>query len=134
MFMKPLLGASLLVLLAASGAVAQDAKLYSNPPLPSREVLDRLHLRMAWSVNVPMDGRRDGFISVQLNNGQIVAATRSGVVAIFDAETGRPIWKVVAGKPYDTTFAPTMNSKSVLVVNGIRVLALNRNTGAEQWQ
>src|SRR5262249_38152844 len=132
--MSKFIGAGLAVLLAASLAAAQDSKLYSTPSLPSREVLDRLNLRQAWSVSVPMDGRRDRFASIQINNGQLIAQTRSGTVSAFDAETGKQLWSVVAGKPYDTAFPPTFNSKSVLVVNGIHLAAIDRKTGALQWQ
>jgi len=132
--MSKFIGAGLAVLLAASAATAQDPKLYSTPPLPSREVLDRLNLKMAWSASVPMDGRRDGFASVQLNNGQVIAQSRSGVISAFDAETGKALWTLAPGKAYDTSFPPTFNSKSVLVVNGVHLAAIDRNTGRLQWQ
>jgi outer membrane protein assembly factor BamB len=132
--MSKFIGAGLAILLAATTAAAQDPKLYSTPSLPSREVLDRLNLRMAWSASVPMDGRRDGFASIQFNNGQVIAQTRSGVISAFDAETGKALWSVTAGKAYDTSFPPTFNSKSVLVVNGVHLAAIDRNTGALQWQ
>jgi outer membrane protein assembly factor BamB len=132
--MSKFTGAGLAVLLAVSAAAAQDPKLYSNPSLPSPEVLERLNLKMAWHVNVPMDGRRDGFASVQVNNGQLIAQTRSGVISAFDAETGKPLWSITAGKAYDTSYPPTFNSKSVLVVNGVHLASIDRKTGALQWQ
>ena len=89
---------------------------------------------MAWHVNVPMDGRRDRFVSIQVNAGQVLAATRSGFVASYDAETGREQWKVGVGKPGDATFSPTFNSRSVLVVRGVQLYALDRATGRLQWQ
>ena len=132
--MKQFIGAGLMILVAVGYAAAQESKLYSNPALPSREVLERLNLRMAWHVNVPMDGRRDRFVSIQLNAGQVVAATRTGVVAAYDAETGREQWKVGVGKPGDATYSPTFNSRSVLVVRGVQLYALDRATGRLQWQ
>jgi outer membrane protein assembly factor BamB len=133
--MKNVLTACSVLLLMASSASAQDRKnLYSTPTPPSREVLERLNMRMAWQIHLPMDGRRDGFISVQMNNGQVIALTRSGIVSAIDAETGRVLWKVLAGKPYDSKYAPTFNSRSVFVVNGVRLLAFDRANGGFLWE
>ena len=132
--MKQFIGAGLFIVIAASSAAAQESKLYSNPTLPSREVLDRLNMRMAWRANVPMDGRRDGFVSIVSHAGQIIASTRNGVVAAYDSETGREMWKILVGKPEDATYPPTFNSKSVLVVRGVHLFAIDRLNGRLQWQ
>jgi outer membrane protein assembly factor BamB len=132
--MKQLIGAGLFLVLAAGSAAAQESKLYSQPELPSPKVLERLNLRMAWNINVPMDGRRDGFVSIQIHGDQVIASTRAGVVAAYDAETGRQHWKIVVGKPEDATYRPTYNSRSVLVVRGVHLFAIDRKTGRLQWQ
>jgi outer membrane protein assembly factor BamB len=132
--MKQFIGAGLLIVITASSVAAQESKLYSDPGLPSREVLDRLNLRMDWSIHVPMDGRRDGFVSVQFHRGQLIAVTRTGVVAAFDANNGRELWKLVVGKPDENTLKPTYNARSILLVRGVQLYAIDRKTGSLQWQ
>src|SRR5258708_5248300 len=77
------------------------AKLHSDPSPPPREVLDRLNLKQEWSNFVPMDGRKDGFVSVLLADGQMFVQTRNGMVALLNAETGRILWHTTFGKPYE---------------------------------
>ena len=90
------------VLLGTTAAVgltmpvlAQSARsqLYSTPLPPPREVLDRLNLQMNWRVYVPMDGRHDGLATVQLHGPDLYVQTRSGMMALLDAETGVTRWR-----------------------------------------
>jgi hypothetical protein len=132
--MKKLLGAGLAVVLAVAAVAAQErSRVYSDPSPPPREALERLNLVQGWRAYVPMDGRRDGFVSVQLAGKQLLTLTRSGGVTALDAETGQLLWTVHIGLPYKTEQAPGFNSRSVFVMNNTRLHALDRRTGITQW-
>src|SRR6516162_1662278 len=112
--------AGLLVVLAMTALCVGDdrTRLYSDPQLPPREALDRLNLKQEWSFYMPMDGRRDGFISVQLLDGLMFVQTRSGTVAAINAETGRMLWHTSFGKAYQAAFPLAINSYGVFTLNG----------------
>jgi outer membrane protein assembly factor BamB len=128
--------AGLPVVLAMTALCVGDdrTRLYSNPELPPREALDRLNLKQEWSLYVPMDGRKDGYISVQLLDGLMFVQTRSGTVAVINAETGRMLWHTSFGKGYQASFPLAINSYGVYAVNGGTIYGLDRTTGAVRWK
>ncbi len=133
--MRSLLGAGVVVLLAAATAAAQDrTTLYSTPTAPPREALDRLSLHMAWQNSVPMDGRRDGFLSLVAAGPHLIAQTRSGLVCLINADDGRLLWQTRLGKAYAGTVAPGYNSYSVVVVNNGIIYGLERDSGRISWE
>jgi len=96
--MKKLL-ASLVALLAATTVLSQEGtiRIHTKPVLPSLETLDRLNLKMAWKLKLPMDGLHDGFYSLQLFPGKeftlMVAQTYQGAVVAINAENGDILWR-----------------------------------------
>jgi outer membrane protein assembly factor BamB len=109
------------------------SQIYSRPEPPPREVLDRLNLVQAWRAYVPTDGERDGLMSVQFLGTDMLVETRSGLVVLMDPETGDTRWRARVGTPYRTVRPPVANSKNVFVLNNGYLFALNRATGAVQW-
>jgi outer membrane protein assembly factor BamB len=123
------------IVLAVTVVWADDrTRLYSDPEPPPREVLDRLNLKQEWRAFVPMDGRKDGFVSIQFADGLMFVQTRSGMVAMLDAETGRMLWHTTFGKPYQASFPLAINAYAVYAVNGGTIYALDRGTGAVKWK
>jgi outer membrane protein assembly factor BamB len=133
--MKKLLAIGLAFGLMAMALPAQERqRIYSNPaPLP-REVLDRLNLEQAWRTFIPVDGRKDGFFSIQMAGNQVLVQTRVGLVVLLDAETGRTLWRAQIGLPYQPSKPVGFNSKTVFVINGTNLHALDRATGRPLWQ
>jgi outer membrane protein assembly factor BamB len=132
-----ILAGFLAVLLAflATDLTAQDrTQVYSNPALPPREGLDRMNLTQAWFTVIPMDGRKDGFLAVQSDGKQLFVQTKSGIVAVIDAETGRTLWRTLPGQPYEGNVPLSYNTYSVYVLNATDLYALDRRTGQPQWQ
>src|SRR5579885_2190690 len=92
--MKQLAHTLLAAMIAAAGTIsslqAQQPRSmwYTQPVPPPQELLDRLNLKMGYRIYVPMDGRQDGLVTVQLQGRDLFVQTRSGMVAMIDAETG----------------------------------------------
>jgi outer membrane protein assembly factor BamB len=130
------LGATIAVIGLAAPAAAQPARAetYTTPLPPPREVLDRLNLKMAWRLYVPMDGRRDGLASVQLHGTDLYVQTRSGLVMLVDPESGVVHWRTRVGLPYRVTHELAFNSREVYVVNNLYLFALDRRTGTPRWR
>ncbi|HWG42791.1 MAG TPA: PQQ-binding-like beta-propeller repeat protein [Gemmataceae bacterium] len=131
-----MLGATIAAASLTSLATAQPARsrLFSTPLPPPREVLDRLNLQMSWRIYVPMDGRHDGLATVQLHGTDLYVQTRSGMVALLDAETGVTHWRTRVGLPYRVEHEVAFNSREVYVINSTFLYALDRKTGAMRWQ
>jgi outer membrane protein assembly factor BamB len=125
------------VLTALSAATAQPPRsaTYTRPELLPPEVLNRLNLRTAWSTYIPTDGVRDGLQSVEvIPPDDLLVQTRSGLTVLLDAETGETRWRSRVGIPYRVVGHPVANSHNVFVINNTLLFALDRATGAVQWQ
>jgi outer membrane protein assembly factor BamB len=124
------------VALAAGLAGAQPLRssIYSRPSPPPREVLDRLNLKMAWRIFVPVSESRDGIATVQIDRNDMFVQTRAGLVLRIDAETGVTHWRARVGNPYQAYRLLAINRRAVFAVNSTFIYALDRATGAVQWR
>src|SRR6476659_2053064 len=95
---------TLAVVLAGVQGQYPRARVYSRPGLPSAEMLRTLDPHLAWTTGVAMDGRRAAFIRVMVDGPALVVLTRSGMIARYDAEDGKQLWKVRPTRAY--TAAP----------------------------
>src|SRR3954467_11955804 len=88
--------AVILMAVLACGAAAQyPARALTHPKVPPQDALDGVHLKLAWSGQAPVDGARDGLMSIHLagdNSELLVVQTYSGAVALFDAVSGEKLW------------------------------------------
>ena len=125
--------AGFFILVSFLPAQIRREKIYSRPEIPSKEVLDRLNLRLAWRAYVPTDGGRDALVRVELNGKDLIVLTRSGTVQRMDAETGRVHWRANVGKPYTLLPFVTSNERSIYVIANARLVALDRTTGRKKW-
>jgi hypothetical protein len=141
--MRPLLVILLSVVLALAALGQPDrTNLYSVPAVPPRDVLERLNLRLAWSVLIPVEGRRDGLLSVQLapirQDGKVkmrlLVQTKSSVLSELDAETGQTLWTTRVGRPYTGRFAPGFNNRDVFAERGIDLYGVSRQDGEIRWK
>lgn len=119
--------------LTATTSAQDRSRQYSVPSLPPRAALDRMNLKQAWFAAVPMDGRRDGFVTIRPDGKQVIVQTRAGLVAALDAETGRLLWQTLPGRPYETGVPLTFNTFSVYLLNSTDLHSLDRRNGSPQW-
>jgi outer membrane protein assembly factor BamB len=134
--MRCFLGLALTAALAAPARAAdENVRIYSNPSPPPREVLDRLNLTQAWRAYVPVEDRRDGLFSVQMDRAgkRLFVQTLSGMVAVYDADTGSSLWRTRVGKPYQGHQPLAFNGRSVFVLSGTSLSALDASSGVTQW-
>jgi outer membrane protein assembly factor BamB len=127
----------ILVAALASSSVSLRAEdlsdIYTRPSPPSREALDRLNLKVGWSLNLPVQGRRDGIFSVQVLEKDLFIQTRGGVVLVVNAETGEVKWRTRVGEVYRPVHPVGYNSRTVFVVSDTDVYALDRTDGHTLW-
>ncbi len=133
--MKNPIIAFLMSVLLLKGAAAQDySRVYTEPVMPAEKALDRLNLKLGWRTYVPTESSRDGIYSIHLLGDQLIVQKRSGMVVSLNAETGVTQWRTGVGVPYRVTTPLGHNSRSIFAISGIRLFALDRATGAVQWQ
>jgi outer membrane protein assembly factor BamB len=115
------------------------ARLYTQPPVPTADTLDRLNLRLAWRTFLPMDGHQDGIASVQIPDriqpagSLIFVQTRSAMIMAVDGATGALLWRTRVGTPYAMRQLVGYNSKQVFVASGVELFALSRDNGQLEW-
>jgi outer membrane protein assembly factor BamB len=132
--MQKFAAAAVMILLTITAVTAQDtSQLYTHPAVPSKEVLDRLNLVKAWHVYAPTAGKRDGLLSVQVFDDQVLVQTRSGLVSVIRMQDGTIEWSVPVGIPYRGAVPLGRNRDSVFVIHGRQLYVLNRRTGTVQW-
>jgi outer membrane protein assembly factor BamB len=125
---------ALFVCALAHGPAETASPVLTKAPLPRREVLDRLGMKIHWQTYFPMGGTRDGILHMQVLGDQLVAQTRSGAVIALDAETGRRLWTSNLGEPYRVTQEPAnANDQYVFVNSGARMVGLDRASGNPVW-
>ena len=136
--MKKLLGVLIVLPLTVLSATSQSSRLYTRPAPPSRDVLDRLKLTLAWHTRVFCDGPRDGLATVQLIPGKgyyhLIVQTRKGMVIVLDGETGDLLWQTQVGLPYWPGQPVAFNSRYLLVTRRDRLYALDRLTGKHLYE
>ncbi len=110
------------------------SQILTTPATPPRGHLESLNLVHMWSANLPMQDKRDGLHDVWMIGGQVLAQTRRGTVACYDAETGSQLWHTLPGLPFQVTLPLAWNNKLVFAVNNGNVHAINRKTGNIDWR
>jgi hypothetical protein len=69
-----------------------------------------------------------------MSGTDVFVQTRSGLVALLDAESGTIRWRTRVGIPYRVAHGLAFNSREVYTVNNTYLYALDRKTGGQRWQ
>jgi hypothetical protein len=117
--MKNLLALASVLLTAAVALAQNDVRLHTNPKAPPKDVLEKLNLKQAWHIKVPVDGLRDGFYSLQMIPGPkftlLLAQTYQGAVVAINADTGNTLWRTSVGLPYQAAQPAGWNDEAIFV-------------------
>jgi len=124
----------LLTVATGLGATAEAQSLLNENPLPSSRMLNRYGLELGWWAQATIRGSRDKIARVTVDERSVAVLTSSGLLSLFDAETGQKLWTTSVGRRDQTTFAPVMNDRLVMVVVGLNLYAMDRSTGRITWE
>jgi len=123
-----------LVLATAMPAVAQVNNVYSKAIPPDKLALERLNLKVEWTANIPVEGRRDSLTQIQLLDDQIFVQTRTGLIIAGDAVTGQLQWFVQLGNgDYANTYPVATNSQYVFVAHVTKLHCFHRYSGVVEY-
>jgi len=125
---------ALLGLVTLASAQEDHTRLFTRPTVPTQASLDRYNLKLGWEVLLPVDGRRDGLFSVQPLGSQVFVQLRSGTIVALDADTGATQWRTRVGTSYLVSHPLGFNDRTVFVIRGLRLFALDRGTGQTLWE
>jgi outer membrane protein assembly factor BamB len=126
--------AALVALAAATAAPAQVNNVYSKAVPPDKVALERLNLKVEWTANIPVEGRRDSLTQIQLIDDQIFVQTRTGLLIAGDALTGQLQWFAQLGdKDYANTYPVAANSQFVYVMHVTKLHCFHRYTGVVEY-
>jgi outer membrane protein assembly factor BamB len=114
-------------------ALAQYTRIWTQPNVPTGDILGRVNLKLGWAANVPVDGLRDGVATIQNLGDLVIVQTRHGAVTAFDPVNGAAKWRASVGLAYPVTHNVGYNDNLILVANGTRIYALDRATGKSLW-
>ncbi|MFO0822755.1 MAG: PQQ-binding-like beta-propeller repeat protein [Gemmataceae bacterium] len=126
--------AALVVLASSLPAFAQVRGVYSEATPPDKLALERLNLKVEWTANIPVEGRRDSLTQIQLIDDQIFVQTRTGLVIAGDAVTGQLQWFAQLGNgDFANTYPVAANSQFVYVAHVTKLHCFHRYTGVVEY-
>jgi outer membrane protein assembly factor BamB len=122
---------SLIISLPAS---AQVSNVFSQAVPPDKAAIERLNLKTEWTLNLPIDGRRDTISLIQTIDDQLFVQTRTGLLIVIDALTGRTQWSIRLGNGGAVnTYPVATNSLFVYVANVTKLYSFHRYTGVVEF-
>jgi outer membrane protein assembly factor BamB len=123
-----------LVLATSSPLFAQAGRVYSRAIPPDKSVVERLNLKIEWTANIPVEGRRDALTQIQTIDDQIFVQTRTGLLIAGDALTGQLQWFVQLGNgDQANSYSVAANSQYVFAVHVTKLHAFHRYTGVVEF-
>jgi len=126
--------AAILLLAVALSAQAQTNNVYSRAIPPDKAAMEKLNLKIEWTAFIPVEGRRDTLTQIQTFDDQIFVQTRTGLLIVGDALTGRLQWTVQLGNGgYANSYPVAVNSQYVFVAHVTKLHAFHRYTGVVEF-
>ena len=122
----------LLALALLGPATAASAQTLGTG-LPTRTLLDRYGLERAWANQATINVQSDVVTYLYADEEVVVVQTRSGLLTVFDAETGSRLWDGQLAVPNQYSYPAVTNADTLFVVIGSRMYARNKYTGEELW-
>lgn len=110
--------------------------VFAQPPgrgLPSRNLLDRYGLERPWSNQATLDTRSDVVRYLIADEQVVIAQTRTGVLTVFDSESGVKLWDGLLDRPNQFSYPAVTNADGLYIVIGSTVYARDKYTGDELW-
>jgi len=118
---------------AVLSAVAPGFGQAPQTGLPSRNLLSRFGLERAWSNQATIDVRSDVVRHLVADEEVVIVQTRSGLVTVFDAQSGVKLWDAQLSRVNEYSFPAVTNGDVMFVVIGSTVYARDKFRGNELW-
>jgi outer membrane protein assembly factor BamB len=121
-------------LLAATLCAVSPAEAQSpQGSLPSRNLLSRFGLERAWSNQATINIRSDVVRYVIADEEVVIVQTRSGLLTVFDAQSGVKLWDGQLARLDQYSFPAVTNGDLLFVVIGSTVYSRDKFSGNEVW-
>ncbi len=130
--LRPLVIRTLLAVFCLSAAIATPE--ISAQQLPSPELLSRYGLEMGWWGYAVINSQRDKIRNISFTEEMVFMQSAGGYITAFDAETGKRMWVSKPGLFDAATFAVTANRELAVVVSGLKIFALDLQSGHQLWE
>src|SRR5690606_218270 len=95
--------------------------------------LDRYGLERPWSNQATLDTRSDVVRYLIADEQVVIAQTRTGVLTVFDSESGVKLWDGLLDRPNQFSYPAVTNADGLYIVIGSTVSARDKYTGDELW-
>jgi outer membrane protein assembly factor BamB len=108
-----------------------------SPPvlgqLISQASAARVGLKRAWFTQVDLDPSQHRIANWLLHDNLLFAVTTAGTIHALEITTGKTVWSAQVGQPEYPTLGPVANRLSVAVINGTKLMLLDRANGRLKW-
>lgn len=121
-----------LLLITLCGSLAGTA--YGQCCLPSQLELERFGLERGWWNQATLNSGADRLVYLTVDEENVYAQSRAGIVTAFDADTGTRLWSRLLGPTNAPSHPVVTNSEQLLVATGMNMFAVNKFTGRLLWQ
>lgn len=121
----------MLCMLAGPAALAGEDALSD---LPSREMLSRYGLELAWWGQAALDPGEDQVDFLTADERLTYVQTRTGLLTAFSSETGRQAWSLLPGRPHQQALPVVSNDDLVVLPIGLHLYGINKTTGDIMWE
>ncbi|MCA8985781.1 MAG: PQQ-binding-like beta-propeller repeat protein [Planctomycetaceae bacterium] len=125
---------SLLAVVLTAAPLWAQVSLQNVDPLPSAQILNRHGLQLGWWGQATTQGQRDKIVHVAIDERSVVTLSSSGLLSLFDSETGQKVWVNRVGRMDQASFLPVLNDRLVMLATGLNLYALDRLNGRLLWQ
>ena len=102
--------------------------------LPDEALLNQYGLTMMWWGRAVIDPNRDKVLFVTNDEQNVYMQASSGIITTFNGESGKKLWANLVGIPDQVGHPATSNDEQLLVAIGLKVFALNKDTGEPIWE
>jgi outer membrane protein assembly factor BamB len=93
----------------------------------------RVGLKRAWFTQVDLDPSQHRIANWLLHENLLFAVTTAGTIHALEITTGKTVWSAQVGHPEYPTLGPVANRLSVAVINGTKLMLLDRANGRLKW-
>lgn len=139
---RPFLSQLVIGFLILTGFVISSSNSQAQPPLPTRArsslptdlELSRFNLERIWWGQATLNAQRDTVAYVTVDEEAVFIQSTAGMVTAFDIESGAKMWTTPVGRADQISYKAVTNFDSVIIVTGLKMVALDRRNGKVSWE